>query len=46
MSTSTMRVSASFRLKEDLLQELKEYDIYDDTINVLILEVEGHYKDK
>lgn len=22
------------------------YDIYDDTINVLILEVEGHYKDK
>lgn len=34
MSTSTMRVSASFRLKEDLLQELKE------------LEVEGHYNDK
>ncbi len=42
MSTSTMRVSASFRLKEDLLQELKD----DDTINVLILEVEGHYNDK
>lgn len=46
MSTSTMRVSASFRLKEALLQELKEYDIYDDTINMLILEVEGHYNDK
>lgn len=42
MSTSTMRVSVSFRLKEDLLQELKD----DDTINVLILEVEGHYNDK
>lgn len=42
MSTSTMRVSASFRLKEDLLQELND----DDTINVLILEVEGHYNDK
>lgn len=42
MSTSTMRVSTSFRLKEDLLQELKD----DDTINVLILEVEGHYNDK
>jgi len=42
MSTSTMHVSASFRLKEDLLQELKD----DDTINVLILEVEGHYNDK
>ena len=42
MSTSTMRVSASFRLKEDLLQELKD----DDTINVLILEVEGHYNDR
>ncbi len=42
MSTSTMRVSASFRLKEALLQELKD----DDTINVLILEEEGHYNDK
>lgn len=42
MSTSTMRVSASFRLKEALLQEPKD----DDTINVLILEVEGHYNDK